>query len=103
MLGDGVAIAVALKPDGKIVVAGRAVVNANQQFAIVRYNTNGSRDTAFDGNGQVHTLFEPFGATNVSEAFDLTIQPDGKIVAVRYVRWTNTDGGPSVCDRAMAR
>jgi uncharacterized delta-60 repeat protein len=106
VLGDGVVNAVAIQPDGKIVVAGRAVVNGIPQFCLVRYNTNGSLDTSFDGNGIVYTRMNSADPNNISEAEDVTVQPDGKIVAVGYSRgldfsyyeWAigryNTNGSP---------
>ncbi len=45
------AFGVAIQSDGKIVVVGRS----DGQFAVVRYNTNGSLDTSFDGDGIVTT------------------------------------------------
>src|SRR6185369_13906608 len=63
--GDGIAItdfgvgeeghAVALQQDGKIVVAGDTLNGTNNDIALVRYNTNGTLDTTFDGDGKVTT------------------------------------------------
>ena len=47
--------AVAIQPDGKIIVAGYANNGANDDFAAARYNTDGSLDTTFDGDGRVTT------------------------------------------------
>ena len=67
--------AVALAADGKILVAGSAAPGGFCcQFALARYNTNGSLDTSFDGDGRVTT----FGG--LSSASALAIQADGKIV-----------------------
>jgi uncharacterized delta-60 repeat protein len=75
------AFAVAVQPDGKIVVAGSAVVtDARIDFALVRYNANGSLDTTFDGDGKLTT---PFGS-GFNEAYAVAIQADGKIVAAGY-------------------
>src|SRR5690349_11123753 len=42
--------AVAIQPDGKIVVAGVAGLGGkDSRFAIVRYNTEGTLDTSFGG------------------------------------------------------
>jgi len=71
--------AVLIQPDGKIVAAGWAnIPNNNQDFALVRYNANGSLDTNFGGDGRVTTDFD--GNSEIVHA--LAIQPDGKIVAV---------------------
>jgi uncharacterized delta-60 repeat protein len=69
--------AVALQADGKIVAAGVAVVSGMEDFALARYNTNGSLDPTFDGDGKVTTDF----AGDFDQAFGLAIQADGKIVA----------------------
>ena len=39
--------ALAIQPDGKIVVAGFSNIGGENHFALVRYNTNGSLDTSF--------------------------------------------------------
>ena len=43
--------------DGKIVVAGGSSAGG---FALARYNTDGSLDTSFDGDGKLTTDFGPF-------------------------------------------
>jgi len=75
---------VALQPDGKIIAAGTVFVDFNPgemsdtDFALARYNSDGSLDTTFGNGGMVTTDF--FG--NEDDAFSILIQPDGKIVAV---------------------
>ena len=71
--------AIAIQSDGKIVVAGRAY-NAGDDFAVVRYNTDGSLDTSFDSDGKVTTAV--LSATD--RALGVAIQSDGKIVAAGY-------------------
>jgi uncharacterized delta-60 repeat protein len=68
---------VALQPDGKIVAAGYSHNGFNYDFALVRYNPDGSLDTSFNGTGKVTT---PFAAYD-DLAYAVAIQPDGKIVA----------------------
>jgi uncharacterized delta-60 repeat protein len=68
---------VMLQSDGMIVVAGTAFNGSNYDFAVARYNTNGSLDTAFGSGGTVMT---PIGL-NHDEAYTVTLQSDGKIVA----------------------
>jgi uncharacterized delta-60 repeat protein len=74
--GDDYARAVRLQADGKIVVAGHAYSGSNN-FALARYNANGSLDTSFDGDGKLTTDFG--GGTDM--AFAVALQADGKIVA----------------------
>ncbi len=75
---------VALQPDGKIVAAGTVFVNfipgesSDTDFALARYNTDGTPDATFGNGGQVSTDFLGFE----DDAFSILIQPDGKIVAV---------------------
>ena len=75
--GSAGAMAVAVQPDGKIVVAGYAYQGGAFQFALARYNTDGSLDTSFDGDGRVTTVL----GSSSDAAFALAIQSDGKIVA----------------------
>jgi uncharacterized delta-60 repeat protein len=100
---------VALQPDGKIVIAGRSGPfgrNVPYDFAVLRYNHDGTLDRTFgvDGKvltdfavdgysivrlsarlflgrtGRILTSFLPFGVSH-DEAHALSLQPDGKIVA----------------------
>jgi uncharacterized delta-60 repeat protein len=75
----GAAYGVALQPDGKIVTVGFAPVGADPgDFALARYNPDGSLDSSFSGDG---TQTTDFGGT-VDGANGVAIQADGKIVAV---------------------
>ena len=67
----------AVQADGKIVVAGSVNTGTNFDFAVFRYNADGSLDTSFDGDGKVTTSIDSFD----DYAFAVSIQPDGKIVA----------------------
>lgn len=72
--------AVAIQADGRIVAAGFA---ASGRFALTRYNTNGTRDSSFGGDGRVTTNFTP----GRDWAFGVALQPgDGKIVAAGRAR-----------------
>jgi uncharacterized delta-60 repeat protein len=75
--------ALALQSDGKIIAVGYTldktiIANTKTDFAIVRYNANGTLDTSFDGDGRVTTDFN----SDVDIAYALAIQTDGKIVVV---------------------
>ncbi len=71
-----VAYSVALQSDGKILVAGYSHNGSNNDFALVRYNSDGSLDTTFDGDGKLTTAV----GTSVDEAQSIAVQSDGKIV-----------------------
>src|SRR5262249_31918578 len=72
------AFAVAVQADGKILAAGIAAKPGEQRnFALARYNSDGSLDPGFGSNGRVTTDF--YGL--LDNAYALAIQPDGKIVA----------------------
>jgi len=84
--GSDEAFAVAIQSDGKIVAAGSASISG-VDFALARYNTDGSLDPTFDGDGKVTTDYG-FGS---SEVHGLAIQADGKIVAAGLGRAAGTD------------
>jgi uncharacterized delta-60 repeat protein len=69
--------AVALQPDGKIVVAGLSSNGTNNDFAVVRYDDDGTPDTSFGGGDGIVTT--PVG-TGADDAYAVALQPDGKIV-----------------------
>ena len=68
--------AVALQGDGKIVVVG-STKNTNTNFAVARYNTDGTLDPSF-GNGFGFLTVDFVQATD--SANSVLIQPDGKIL-----------------------
>src|SRR4029453_13241345 len=49
--------AVAVQPDGKIVAAGLAAINGVLDFALARYNPDGTLDASFGTGGTVTTPF----------------------------------------------
>jgi len=75
-LSDDLARAMAIQSDGRIVLAGSSSSGGGDDFALVRYNSDGSLDPLFDGDGKVVTAV---GAVNDS-AQAVAIQPDGKIL-----------------------
>ena len=74
-LGSFGAEGMAIQPDGRIVAVGTSGGN----FALARYNPDGSLDTSFDVDGKVTT---DFGRDD--GALEVLVQPDGKIVAVGF-------------------
>ena len=71
---------VALQPDGKIVMVGRSGGLAGFDFGVVRYDADGSLDTAFGTGGVVRTDF----AGGADDAHGVAIQADGKIVVAGH-------------------
>lgn len=78
--------AVKIQADGKILVGAQSKINFNFDFVLLRYNSDGSLDTAFDSDGIVRTEFP-----NNEAIYDIALQSDGKIVAVGYKGNTNDD------------
>ena len=78
------ALGLALQPDGKIIAVGTDYVNfttddsSDTDFALARYNPDGTPDATFGGQGQVTTDFDGFN----DDAFSILLQKDGKLVAV---------------------
>jgi uncharacterized delta-60 repeat protein len=68
---------VAVQPDGRIVAAGNAMVGGAFDFALARYNSNGTLDASFGTGGRVTTDFA--GANDQAES--VAVQPDGRIIA----------------------
>ena len=71
--------AVAIQTDQKIVVGGFSYNGMDDDFALVRYNIDGTLDNSFGDDGKVMTDID-----NDDYVYDLAIQPDGKIVAAGY-------------------
>jgi uncharacterized delta-60 repeat protein len=91
------AVGVVIQPNGKIVVAGtdQDFDNDLTEFALARYNTNGSLDTSFGTGGEVTTSFGPNGA---SFAAGVALEPNGEIV----VAGTDQDFSTGLIDFALA-
>ncbi len=71
------ATAVAIQPDGRIIIAGFASSGASSSvFMLARYQPDGSLDNAFGDNG---ILFDDLGPQN-DRANGMVLQPDGRIV-----------------------
>lgn len=87
-------MAAALQPDGKIVAAGASASGEDSDFALVRYNPDGSLDTGFGVGGKVLTAIG--GGSDIGNA--LVIQPDGKIVVSG-----SSAGSDGRADFALAR
>ncbi|KAA6439414.1 T9SS type A sorting domain-containing protein [Dyadobacter flavalbus] len=75
-INEDIPYSIVLQSDGKIIAAGYSWNGANYDFAMVRYNSNGSRDLGFGTGGVVTT---DFNNTN-EKANKVLLQPDGKII-----------------------
>ncbi|MEO6334887.1 MAG: hypothetical protein ABIO91_07895, partial [Pyrinomonadaceae bacterium] len=99
--GNAITDSLSLQSDGKIVVAHNTYNGSAYILAVLRYNTDGTLDSTFDGDGIVTATV----GTNVEEA-SLAIQTDGKLVvacssytsdALHYDFWVvrfNSNGSP---------
>ncbi len=86
---EALASAVAIQPDGKIVAAGesqRVGDQSSTDFALARYDVDGTLDANFGNGGKVTTDF--FGQYDVATA--LALQPDGKILAAGFSQRTGS-------------
>ncbi|RNL73939.1 hypothetical protein EBF04_29975 [Streptomyces sp. I6] len=88
------AFGVVLQADGKIVAAGSSTTGGTDDFALARYDTNGTLDATFGTGGLVTT---DFGPGSFDQAFGVAVQADGKIVAAGLSDTGGTD------DFALAR
>jgi uncharacterized delta-60 repeat protein len=84
---------IAIQSNRKIVAVGRSYMAStdNDDFALARYNPNGSLDTTFSGDGR---LITNFGGGD--SAYNVAVQADGKIIASGTSCKAN-------CDAALAR
>jgi uncharacterized delta-60 repeat protein len=78
---DDGAFHVAVQPDGRIVAAGYSGTGGTYDFALVRYNANGSLDATFDTDGKVTT---DIGTATYDYVWEIALQADGKIVAAGW-------------------
>ncbi|MFO0876417.1 MAG: delta-60 repeat domain-containing protein [Gemmataceae bacterium] len=87
--GNDYGNALALQPDGKILVAGIMwngdATGAN--FAVVRYTTSGVLDDTFGNDGKVVTDLSTFDS-----AYALALEPNGKILVAGYTRNNDRTG-----------
>jgi uncharacterized delta-60 repeat protein len=80
--GSDAASALLVQPDGKIIVGGSTYNGLNGDFALIRYNTNGTIDGSFGDNGYVRTDFGSGGIYHTESIVALALQTDGKIIAL---------------------
>jgi len=78
---------VAIQSDDKIVVAGYAHIGSTDDFAVVRYNSDGTIDTGFGTNGKVTTVV----GTGADWGYSVALQLDGKIVVAGFATMANNN------------
>jgi len=86
--GDDRAKALAIRSDGKIVVAGTSTAFGSTDVLVLRLNANGNVDTTFNNGGS-----QIISRTGEDQACAIALQSDGKIVVAGY---TNTLGSNDV-------
>jgi len=92
---EAYANAIALQPDGKIVVAGQAYNGTDSDFAVIRLLSDGTMDNTFGTNGKV--MVNIFGLDYCKA---MALQPDGKIVLAGY---SISTGGIGIYKSTVAR
>lgn len=86
--GEDMANAMVRQPDGRIVLAGSAIVaDGRRDFALARYTTAGGLDASFGSGGLVTT---PVGPSD-DVAYALVLMPWGRLIAAGSAR-TSTGG-----------
>lgn len=100
-MNNDYATSIALKPGGKIVVAGFAeTASSGFDFAILQLNTDGTRDTSFNLTGRATVAFDLAGSDSKDDAAtQVAIDTQGRIVAAGYAK----AGGFGGNDFAVAR
>jgi uncharacterized delta-60 repeat protein len=87
-------------PNGKLVVVGNAeVTGQGTDFAIARLNTDGSRDTSFDGDGRVTLHFNLDPTFQDEVASSVAVDAAGNI----FVAGVAANGGANHNDMAIAK
>jgi uncharacterized delta-60 repeat protein len=89
--GASSASALALEPDGHLLVVGTAYSNGatDDDFALVRYSSSGQLDPGFGQHGVVTTDFsagEAGGSASVDHVAAVVLLPDARIVVGGYTR-----------------
>ncbi|TKB90336.1 MAG: tandem-95 repeat protein [Nitrospira sp.] len=92
--GNDRADSLTIQSDGKVLLLGFGFNGTSFDVALVRYNSDGSLDTSFNGTGKVLT---DFGANSSDMGNEVRMQADGKIVVAG---WSDTGG---TNDFAIAR
>jgi uncharacterized delta-60 repeat protein len=79
---QSIAYGVAIQSNGKIILAGQAILNNTSTVGLVQLTTSGLLDETFGINGIVTTPFQ----SGAAAAFALGLQPNGQIVITGVVQ-----------------
>ncbi|HEU5165977.1 MAG TPA: T9SS type A sorting domain-containing protein [Chitinophagaceae bacterium] len=79
----------AVQPDGKIVLGGSVDANNNTNFAVVRYNSNGSPDNTFNINGIA--VFRTGQQGSYDEAMGVAVQNNKIVVGGHSNSYSNNN------------
>jgi uncharacterized delta-60 repeat protein len=93
------AVAVAVQPDGKIVLVGHEESGIDSDFLVARLNADGSRDDAFGNAGAIKVALS--SENDVANA--VALQADGAIVVAGTVRIPGPPAFSGVPDFAIVR
>src|SRR5207244_5450652 len=72
---EGYARAVAIQPDGRIVIAGGTSTLRHSYLAVARLTDGGQLDPTFSGDGRAYTRFDGDASGSA-----IAMQPNGKIL-----------------------
>jgi uncharacterized delta-60 repeat protein len=88
--------------DGKLVVSGWELKSGNNyEWALLRFNADGTLDTSFGNAGRVETVLSPIGADDRVRSIVQTA--DGKIIAAGHVMTTGNNGTGDFRDFVLVR
>lgn len=82
--GSGKINSLVLQPDGYILIGGKCDSEGTNDFAILRCDPVGNKDTGFGDNGLACTDF----FSGDDEVFDMCLQEDGKLISVGKAFYT---------------
>lgn len=94
---DDIAYAVTVLPNGKILAAGRT----SNDFALARYNIDGTLDKTFGGKGTGRVATD-FNQHSTDLGLSMIVQPDGKIVVAGMTTPQNQNSN-TIADLALVR
>lgn len=88
----------AVYPDGRFLLGGYSSsfgpISFEAKFALARFQANGSPDNTFSGDGKLSLDLNPApnsSFTSDAEVQEISIRPDGKVLAIGYNRVRNFD------------